>query len=79
MLVFQIMPGGNLLSLDAQGLKQLNRKLMSNPDNFLHEDLVLVNENNSDDLLLRNVTTYRLFYIYPAPSIFKPYQISNPG
>ena len=57
LLVFQIMPGGNLLSLDAQGLKQLNRKLMSNPDNFLHEDLVLVNENNSDDLLLRNVTT----------------------
>ena len=31
--------------------------VLDNPDNFLHEDLVLVNENNLDDLLLRNVTT----------------------
>ena len=56
--IFELIDGGNLRRLDHHGLEELNQELMSNPDNFLHKDLVLIHTGNLDDLHRRNLITY---------------------
>jgi len=55
--IFVLIDGGHLRKLDHHSLEELHQELMSNPDNFLHKDLVLIHNGNLNYLHCRNLIT----------------------